>query len=305
MNLTLILRDVPVKDDAAYKVLYSLCPKRIIYSVDFGIRSFVMNRKKVDDHRSAIEQKVKALSEIVPFNGASEVCPLFPSYWFDDSMDEETRGYAAGEAFRLFAGVKRVYFDLGMKRNYAAADEMAETIWKLQKETETVSIVPLSSMVFSGERSKFAPILSAEYGLEENLKKAHELGCDEVFVIALREDAREFMKITHESPIGSLVFWSALSAKGLDLPVKEKCEETAPADTSKRMRALYTSIIRDRAAMDAEVVGHVGVNDVVKVVHMLKPNVDGTAFGRVDLGERGHGYVIVKHFNQAKFEEIV
>lgn len=307
MNLSLILRDVPVKDDLAYRVLHSLCPKRVLYSVDFGIRTSVLDRSRVDAHRKAIEYKLLGLQEVTPFNGASEICPVLPSHWFSGFMVGNLRGFAAGEAFRLFAGVKRVYLDLGVKPNVKAANDMAETLWKLDDGVEVVYITPLALATEPGEKLKVAPFLG-QVALEEGLKKASDNGATEVFCGQLSpDDVKNFETITCKSPIESLVFWSAAAAKDLNFPVKEKCEEKAPvveaeSDPRKRMKALYTSIIRKRPTMDSEAIGHVGVNEIVKL-HVLKPDATGTAFGKLALSDGGNGYVVVTHHRQEKFTE--
>ena len=319
MNLTLILRDVPVKDDAAYNLLYSLCPRKIIYSVDFGVLSFPHGEDHTTRNFKRLNQKLDALKLIVPFNDASEIAPMFPSYWFSKSLDEDIRGYAAGEAFRLFADVKTVYFDLGVQVNIEPAKEMAEMVHRLNPDVGIGVIAPLMeyeklSDLYEwvlGTTNMFAcPFLPGTDGvslLPPLLDQVHvSFGNEaEVFVSHISEvDANHIKEIAEASPLQALVFWSALAAKDVKLPLKGSCEEEKPVDPYVEMKALFTSMIRDRkSTTDAEVIGHVGVGDSVRV-HVYSPNGEGTTFGKVELADGKHGYVVVSHFKQQKFAEV-
>jgi len=312
MDLTLILRDAPEHNDAAYKLLYSLCPRKILYSTDFGGRALAKSRD-LARHTDRLKAKLDATREIVPFNGASEISPVLPSYLFSGELDEQTRGDAIGEAFRLFPDVKTVYFDLGVHINVEAAKEMAEAMTKFRPDVRIGIIAPISEHeavgeAFKGKTNVFpCPFLNPSVSLAENLSNALLFygPSAEVFCAYVpKEDAENFAVTIAASPLPLFVFWSPTSAKEIAFAEKSSCEEApVPVETYKNMKALYSSIVRAHRSIDAEMIGAVNASDVVRV-REYPPDADGTTFGKVILGEETIGYVVVRHFNQPKFAKV-
>lgn len=318
MDLTLILRDVPVKDDPTYQALHTLYPKRVIYTIDFGGRSFPKDRD-ISTHVKRIQAKLTATRDLIPFNGASEISPLLSSYIFAFPAGEMLRGEIVGEAFRLFPGIKEVYFDLGLDVRLDNAKALAEAFFKFNPDVKIGVIASLSDYaahdsallewVNGNERLIACPFLSTSTSLEDGLKKSEEIcGAQaEVFCAYIStEDAAKFKELVSASKLPLLVFWSAFTLNNISkeqLVVETKSSEDAkPADQFIEMAALYTSMVRASKSMDSELIGAIPASDVVKV-RPYPPNGDGTSLGKVDLGHGKFGFVVLKHFNQVKFQE--
>lgn len=314
MDLTLILRDTPVIGDAAHKLLYSLCPRKILYTTDFGGRS-LPKKRDLTKHSARLDVKIAATRDIVPFNGASEICPVLPSYLFSGPLDAETRGNAIGEAFRLFPDVKTVYFDLGVHINIESAQKMEVALIKFRPDVKLGVIASLRR--FEDDRELLdwvlatahpCPFMLPDASLKENLDRALAT-CGplaEVFCAYIpKAEAEDFAVTVAASLLPLFVFWSPLSAINIGFTEKSSCEEPpAPVSEYRDMRALFTSIVWSRKSTSSDVVGGINVSDVVRVLP-FPPDADGTAYGKVVLADDSvYGYIVLRHFSQIKFEEV-
>lgn len=307
MDYTLILRTAPIKGDEAYTALYALWPKNLIYVFDLGVGS---NGEKQELLNKALES-TKANA---PFNGASKVSPLIPSYVLHTATNESFKDIAA-DAFRIFPGIETVYLDLGMVVNIPEIIARASVL-RLVSPSVNVGLIAsaweylkdegeLSALIGNGSLFIPCPLISGEFLAKDLAEIEQKLGGNaQVFCVSIQdEDKKTFAEITKGVNISMFVFWSAETLDGVDTKTitLEPKPETSPVETFVPMKALFTALIRTRRYSDAELVGHVSVGETVQVCK-YPPNGDGTAWGKVILGE-DVGYVVLRHFNQEKFQE--
>lgn len=316
MKYTLVLRDVPEKGDDVYNALYSLWPTNLIYTLGFGVRLFAVKKNDSERAKKQTELKLASLKDNAPFNGASKISPLIPSYVLASGGVSPIDAIVVAAAHELFPSIETIYIDMGTNQgNLSGVKPLVYAFLKFNPFLKIGLIAPASEYINKeSELSVYVkdtpaiipcPFLMAGESLASQLLDIETKVGDgsHVFCLSLLpEDARDFKAITEASNIPLFVFWSFKALDGVDASTITLEAPKPPEDVYVDMQALYSATVKERPHQDAEVIGSVNATSVVKV-HVLPINSDGTSWGKVMLDGKP-GYIVVKHFNREKFAEV-